>query len=108
MTLNNLSPKQQEAVHALIGGTKARTYQEAADLMGIHLGTLYTYLRRIKEQHPEIYSAVMQVRKDQLAERHIQAQKRARKHTDKWFRRKRSRDYYYKHGYWPWERGFWG
>ena len=53
--LTSLPEGQRRAVRALISGERARTYPEAAKLGGISLGTLYTHLRRVKGNHPEVY-----------------------------------------------------
>ena len=88
-TLASLPTGQRRAVAALISGERARTYPEAAKLGGISLGTLYTHLRRVKRNHPEVYEKVRRVRKNQLAVRHSNALDNARSHTRAWFRRVR-------------------
>jgi hypothetical protein len=64
--LSSLPEGQRRAVRALISGERARTYPEAAKLEGMSLGTLYTHLRRVKKNHPEVYEKVRRVRKAQL------------------------------------------
>jgi hypothetical protein len=39
-----VSRGQLRAVMALVGGAEARTYHEAAAVMGVHVGTLYRHL----------------------------------------------------------------
>ncbi|MBI3910333.1 MAG: hypothetical protein HY320_05295 [Armatimonadetes bacterium] len=96
----------QEPVRAawlpLIGGAEARTYAEAAVVMGPY--GLHTHLRR--RRFPEAYAAVMEVRWAQLAERHREAEALARveAHSREWFLRQRNRRFYYRFGYWPWQR----
>ena len=53
--LSTLSASQREAVIALLGGDVARTYSEAAEVAGISLGSLYTYLSWTRKNHPKVY-----------------------------------------------------
>jgi hypothetical protein len=98
-----VSPGQRRAAEALIGGDEARTYQEAAEVMGVHVGTLYRHLKRLRERHPDVYAAVMATRAEQLAERHENALLRAAAHSREWLRRKRNLGYLRRFGCWPWE-----
>ena len=97
--LTSLPEGQRRAVRALISGERARTYPEAAKLEGMSLGTLYTHLRRVKRNHPEVYKKVLRVRKAQLAVRHHNALDNARAHTRAWFRRVRRNERYLLYGY---------
>ena len=97
--LTSLPEGQRRAVRALISGERARTYPEAAKLEGMSLGTLYTHLRRVKRNHPEVYKKVLRVRKAQLAVRHHNALENARAHTRAWFRRVRRNERYLLYGY---------
>ena len=58
--LTSLPEGQRRAVRALISGERARTYPEAAKLEGMSLVTLYTHLRRVKGNHPEVYKIGLQ------------------------------------------------
>ena len=85
--LSPLPNGQSRAVKALISGKRAPTYEEAARLGGMSLGTLYTHLRRVKKNHPNLYREIRILRKAQLAVRHQTALDNARAHTRDWFRR---------------------
>jgi len=97
MTLNlsALPSGQSRAVAALISGERARTYPEAAKVAEMSLGTLYTHLRRVKRNHPEVYEKVIRVRKAQLAVRHHNALSNAKAHTRAWFRRVRKNERFF-------------
>lgn len=99
-----LSAGQKRAALALIAGTAARTYPEAAEVAGVSLGTLHTHLRRLRRRDPDLYGALMEVRAYQLAERHRAALQRAERRSQEWHRRAAARRYYYRFGVWPWER----
>lgn len=74
--------------------------------MGVHVGTLYTHLRRLRQNHPGVYAALMTKRVEQLAERHEAAIARAAAHSRRWFRaerRRRNRLFKRLTGRWPWE-----
>ena len=81
-----LPPGQLRAVAGLIGGDKARTYVQASEIAGISLGTMYTHLRRIRENHPRLYEAIRTARKYQLKARHRTAVSNARSHSRQYFR----------------------
>ena len=98
--LSSLPEGQSRAVTALLSGERARTYPEAANLGGMSLGTMYTHLRRVKKNHPDVYKKVRRVRKSQLAVRHHNALDNARAHTRAWFRRVRRNERYLLYGYW--------
>jgi hypothetical protein len=103
--LSILPEGQHRAVIALIGGEKAVTYGQAADKANMSLGTLFTHLRRVRHNHPELYETVCTVRLSQLEERHKEALQRAEEHSYDYFRRKRNYAYYRVTGRWPWEKG---
>ncbi len=98
--LSSLPEGQRRAVLALIGGELARTYPDAAKIAGVSLGTMHTHVRRVRQNHPELYQAIRKVRKDQLAVRHHNAIDNARAHTREWFRRVRRNERYLLSGYW--------
>lgn len=85
LDLSPLPNGQRRAVRALISGEEARTYQEAAKLGGMSLGTLYTHLQRVKKNHPNLYGKIRIHRKAQLAARHVRALAKAKAHTRDWF-----------------------
>ena len=66
---------QIRALRALIAHDipSGRTYKEAAEAAEMSLGTLYTHLRRVRQNHPEVYGEVMETRSMQLAVRHHHA-----------------------------------
>ena len=71
ITLRLLPPGQRAVVEALIGMGWARSYASVATSLNLHLGTVHTHLRRLRETAPELYAAIMQVRGLQLAQRHV-------------------------------------
>ena len=71
--LSALPPGQRRAVESLIGGRIARTYPDAARIAGMSLGSLLTHVNRVRQRHPELYSAIRSVRLAQLARRHEDA-----------------------------------
>ena len=97
ITLWLLPPGQRSAVEALIGVGWARSYHEAAGVAGVHVGTLYTHLKRLRAAHSELYERIMHVRAEQLAQRHVEALKRAEDHSNAWHIKRFRRRY----GYWP-------
>lgn len=101
--LAELPSGQRRVALALIEG-KGRSYQGVADALGRSVGTVYRHLKRIRDDRPATYQALMAYREGQLERQHKEALKKARAHTDRWFRRQRSRRFYYRFGYWPWER----
>jgi predicted DNA-binding protein YlxM (UPF0122 family) len=102
-TLETLPKGQQRAIQALLDCPKARTYAEAAEVMGVSIGSLYQHLKRVRDKNPELYQRLMFFRKQQLEQRHREALARDQEHSQKWFRKKRNRAYFYRHGFWPWE-----
>ena len=97
-------PKGQQRVAILLVHGRGTTYQGVAEALGVSIGTVYTHLKRIRDNQPETYRALMAYRQEQLERRHVEALSRARAHSDRWFRRKRNREFYYRFGCWPWER----
>ena len=79
---------QRRVAEALIQGTKAQTYQGVAKQLELSLGTVYEHLRRIQVNHPELYAAMMEVRKGQLEQRHRAALTRDAAHTRRYFERR--------------------
>jgi transposase len=83
---------------------KGKTYKDTASTLGVSVGTVYRQLKRIRDKHPSLYQEIMTVRKEQLAQRHKEALKRAEAHSKRYFRKKYNYEYMLKHGYYPWER----
>jgi hypothetical protein len=83
--LAGLPAAQNRVAKALIAGPEAKNYSALAVELGVHIGTVHRHLGRIRSRHPEVYSALMVVRKRQLAERHKRALARAREHDAWWF-----------------------
>lgn len=79
---------QRRVAEALIQGTKAQTYKGVAEQLELSLGTVYEHLRRIRVNHPELYAALMEVRKGQLEQRHRAALTRDAAHTRRYFKRR--------------------
>lgn len=82
--LKQLPMGQRLVAYALIAGDGAPTYRHLAALLGVHRGTVYQHLRRIRLRRPHIYAAVMAHRARQLAERHVRALERAAAHSQRW------------------------
>ncbi len=104
LDLSPLPAGQRRVAATLIGGSKARTYAEVAKKLELSLGTVYEQLRRIRLNHPELYAALMELRRKQLEHRHVAALAKDAAHSKQYFRRKANRRYYERFGYWPWER----
>ena len=104
LDLSPLPEGQQRVAFALISGKKARTYREVAAQLELFLGTVYEHLRRIRTNHPDLYRALMEVRRAQLGQRHEIALAKAQAHSRRYFKRKSNFAYYQRFGYWPWER----
>ena len=102
--LNRLAPRQRAVAEALVSEGSAVTYQEVADTLGIHLGTVHRHLQRVRENHPDVYAALMQLRAWQRGIRHYRAIEREKAHSRAWFRRKRTRRYFRRYGHWPHQR----
>ena len=87
---------QIRALRALIAHDipSGRTYKEAADAAGISLGSLYTHLRRVRQNHPEIYAATMEVRAQQLEVRHQHAVLDRRDRSREWWHNVNKAEFY--------------
>jgi hypothetical protein len=81
----------------------APTYDQVAEYLGLHVGTVLSYLNRIRVRRPEVYADLMLLRGRQLGERHLGALKRAAAHSAAWHRKQANRRYYRRFGRWPWE-----
>jgi transposase len=103
--LTPLTPGQRKVITALLNASKRTpTYQDVAKKLGVSVGTVYRHLKRVRDEHPELYQDIMLERKAQLDKRHVEAVNRARQNSRRYFRRKWNREYKEKHGYYPWER----
>lgn len=102
--LTHLPHGQRRVAEALMAGATAQTYRGVAKQLELSLGTVYEHLRRIRVNHPELYVAIMSVRKGQLEQRHEVALVKNAAHSRQYFRRKANYRYYQRFGYWPWER----
>jgi transposase len=105
MTDSPLTKAQTRVVQCLLSGDYgvALTYEQVARKLGVSVGTVYRQLKRVRDQHPDVYRTVMSWRKWQLENRHEAAVERAKQRTARWFRRKRARAYKEKYGVYPWE-----
>ena len=95
---------QANVIAALLEHDHAPTYQELAELLGLHLGTIHTHLARVRQRHPWLYAEVMIARRRQLAARHVVAVANEAVRSADWHRRRSNRLFYYRFGRWPWER----
>jgi IS30 family transposase len=89
--LATLPTGQRRVAKALIADDCGRTYVAVAQQLGVHLGTVHQHLRRIRQRHPHVYSALMSERARQLAERHRRALARAEAHSKEWHEMTRGR-----------------
>jgi transposase len=71
---------------ALLAEDCGCTYDAVAKRLGVHVGTVYQHLRRIRMRHPNVYDALMSERARQLAERHRRACARAEAHSGVWLK----------------------
>lgn len=83
--LVTLPDQQFVAMCALIDGRTARTYEQAAQLTRMSLGTFKQHLHRVRTHYPDLYAHIIAYRHTQLQQRHAAAEKRARRHTTEWF-----------------------
>jgi IS30 family transposase len=97
--LAQLPPGQRRVAAALVADSRGRTYRNVAAALGVHSGSVYTQLGRIRRRHPAVYAALMALRADQLARRHARVLLRAKT-------RRAIRRYICQHVYGcePWER----
>jgi len=84
--LSRLPPGQRRAIEAFIGGERARTYPEAAQLADQSELTMPTPANRVRQRHPNLYRGIRKVRLAQLASRHQMALANAREHSREYFR----------------------
>jgi len=66
--MRRLPPGQRRVVRA-VAGQPGATYPDLARALGIHLGTLHTHLRRVREWEGELYAELMAIRRRALAAR---------------------------------------
>lgn len=103
VVLGTLPTGRARVALALVAGRDAPTYPEVAARLGIGLGTVHTHLRRLRERHPDVYTAVMAERARQLGKRHKEALARDAEHSRLWHRKQANRRYHARYGRWPWE-----
>ena len=85
-SLKPLSPQQQKAIMALVGSWQARTYLEASAIANMNINTFMTHLKRVKANHPTVYSKVQKVRSEHLAKRHEEALEREDEHRHEYLK----------------------
>ena len=66
--LSSLPEGQRRAVLALIGGEQARTYPDAAKIAGMSFGTMHTHVRRVRQNHPDLYQAIRRGKEELISE----------------------------------------
>ena len=66
--LRSLPPGQRRVVQA-IARRPGATYPDLARGLGLHLGTLHTHLRRVREWEPALYAELLAIRRRALAAR---------------------------------------
>ena len=74
---STLTPGQRRVMDVFVGGKKARTYKKVAEILGIHIGTVYTHLKRVRDNQPGVYNRVFAIRRSQLEIRNQEALARA-------------------------------
>lgn len=79
---------QRRVAEALVEGNKAQTYKGVAKQLELSLGTVYEHLRRIRLNHPELYAAIMEIRRGQLEQRHTAALAKDAAHTRRYFKKR--------------------
>ena len=89
MEASNVRPAQRDVVDELIDRPDyacAPTYAAVAERLGVHVGTVYQTLRRLRVAHPNLHKHVSAVRLWQLDERHRDAldRERAARKAAKW------------------------
>lgn len=76
---------QRRVVLALFQRDEPPTYRVVAVALGLHVGSVYTHLRRVALRHPELYAALMARRRAGQEERHRAAVSRAQARTHRWY-----------------------
>jgi hypothetical protein len=103
---SGITTGQRRVVEALLGLAEGQTYEGTARALGLHVGTVYTHLARLRRAWPELYIEVMAIRASQLGARHHAAMARAAARSADWHRRQAARRHYRRFGVWPHERKF--
>ncbi len=88
LDFTSLPQGQRRVAEALVSGGGAQTYKGVAKQLELSLGTVYEHLRRIRVNHPELYTTLMQKRKEQLELRHRAALAKDAEHTRRYFKRR--------------------
>jgi hypothetical protein len=68
LSLAELPPGQRRVAETLVGGSRAPTYDQVADALGLHGGTVLSYLNRIRVRRPDVYADLMVRRGRQFGE----------------------------------------
>lgn len=99
----HITPGQRRVIQSLLGRDEGRTYAAVAVSLRISIGTVYTHLRRLRLREPELYRAIMNIRRQQLETRHAGAARRAAAHSDAWHGKQSARRHCRHFGVWPHE-----
>lgn len=62
LDLSELPQGQRRAIQALIGDGVDQTYTQVAKIAGMAEGTLLTHINRARQNRPELYSRIREVR----------------------------------------------
>jgi len=99
-----LPPGQARVVLGLVAiPDDPASYALVAEAFGIHIGTVHTHLRRVREREPALYRRIMAERRRQLEARHQAILEERRQRSLQWGRRRYAAAYRQAHGRWPWE-----
>jgi DNA-binding CsgD family transcriptional regulator len=102
----HVTPAERRVVRALFATPEGATYVAAAQQLGVSIGTVYSHLRRLRRREPELYNALMAMRREQLSVRHERAVRRAIARSAEWHGRQSARRYFRRFGVWPREAKF--
>ena len=80
-----LPPGQRRVVVALFEPSGPPTYRAVAAALGLHVGSVYEHLRRVRRARPALYEALMAGRRAGQAEVHRAAVARAQARTHRWY-----------------------
>jgi hypothetical protein len=80
-----LPPGQRRVVETWLPPGRTLTYRAVARTLGIHIGTVYEHLRRVRLKHPELWAEIQRQRQLGLNARHRAARARAILHTARWY-----------------------
>ena len=80
-----LPPGQRRVVLAIFQPAVPPTYRAVAAALGLHVGSVYAHLRRVRVAHPGLYAALMARRRAGQEEGHWAAVTRAQARTHRWY-----------------------